>query len=94
MPNITRNDKGEVLSVRMSKKGQSLTAVGYCRYWTTNNTLGMFNCEEHQEFGGPIAYVWTGKGFERRDMIAPNNVKIEHGGWVSDEEWERIKNAD
>jgi len=87
---ITRTDKGKVLSIDVQSENQSIRLLGYCRYWIKNDTIGLFNCEKHLEFGKPISYTWDGERFIRENKKAPKDVKIEHGGWLPDVEWRKL----
>lgn len=84
---INKGPQGGVLTVELYSNDQSVILAGYCRYWHQDNIAGCFNCEHHQEFGGPMGYMWTGSNFIRHDIDAPASVEILHGEWVSDEEW-------
>ena len=87
---IEHGPTGGVLAVHLQAGGQRVVLVGYCRYWIDGNMAGCLNCSEHEdEFGGPIAYRWTGERFAREDQPPTEGVTVLEGEWVSDEEWAR-----
>jgi len=86
---IGRGPKGGVLHVAFNQENQHIWFAGYCRYWVDRDNLmiGGYTCEEHEEFGGPVSYEWDGERFVRGERMPPEGVTVEHGEWLSDEDW-------
>lgn len=84
---VDRGSGGDVLRVRLTAADQSVTVVGWCRYWIDGDMAGGFACPDHPDIGGPVSYRWDGERFECSNLLPPSGIDVLVGEWVPDEEW-------